>query len=313
MISFIARRIASTVPVVLVVGFCIFALLNWAGGDPAVLLAGDTATPDQIAAVREAYGLQHAFPLRYLLWLWNIAHLDLGASLLTKQPVITLIGQHLEPTISLALCTLAITLAIATPLGIAAAWARGSWIDTLTTIISVVGYSAPIFVVSYFAIFVFSLELHWLPVQGYSSLGEGVGPFLLHMAMPSVALSIGFIGWIAKITRDSMMAVLSQDFIRAAAAKGAGTYRILIGHALKNASGPIVTVIGMSFALLMGGVVVTETVFAIPGLGRLTVDAITHRDYPVIQGVVLFSSATYIFVNLLVDVSYVVLDPRIRY
>lgn len=313
MLTYVLRRFASIVPVVLIVAFAIFALLNWAGGDPALLMAGESATAEQIDAVRQAYGLDHSFPVRYVLWLWNVVHGDLGTSLATKQPVTALIIQRLEPTIALALTTLAITVLVAVPLGIAAAWRRGSWIDALVGVAAVAGYSVPIFVLAYFAIYLFAIELRWLPVQGYASPSQGLVPFLRHMAIPATALSFGFIGWIAKVTRDSMLEVLSQDFVRTAVAKGAGVRRILLRHALRNAAAPVVTVIGLSLALLMGGVVVTETVFAIPGLGRLTVDAIGQRDYPVIQGVVLFSSATYILVNLLVDVSYVLIDPRVRY
>jgi peptide/nickel transport system permease protein len=313
MLIYLAKRVIATIPVILIVALCIFALLNWAGGDPALLLAGDNASPEQIAAIRTAMGLDHSFFVRFGLWLGHVLRGDLGVSLLSRQPVVTLMAERVEPSLSLALCTLIFSVAVAIPLGIAAAARPGRWVDGIVTGISVIGFSIPVFVLSYVAIFVFALNLHWLPVQGYVSIREGIAPFLAHIALPSLSLSIAYIGWIAKVTRDSMVEVLQQDYIRTAAAKGAGTFRILFGHALKNAGAPIVTIVGIAFALLVGGVVVTETVFAIPGLGRLVVEAITQRDYPVIQGVVLFSSAAYIFVNLLVDLSYGFFDPRVRY
>jgi peptide/nickel transport system permease protein len=311
--NFILRRIIATIPVILIVAFCVFALLNWAGGDPALLLAGDNATPEQISAIRSSLGLDHSFIVRFVLWLGHVLRGDLGTSLLSKQPVLTLMGQRIEPTLSLALCTICLSLAIALPVGIAAAWQPGGWLDGFVTAIAVIGFSVPVFVLAYVAIFILALNLHWLPVQGFTSIKAGVIPFLRQIAMPSLVLSVAYIGWIAKVTRDSLIQVLRQDYIRTAAAKGAGPLRLLLRHALKNAGAPIATIVGIAFALMIGGVVVTETVFAIPGLGRLVVDAITERDYPVIQGVVLFSSAAYILMNLLIDLSYVCFDPRIRY
>jgi peptide/nickel transport system permease protein len=313
MLLYVAKRVMATVPVVLIVALSIFALLNWAGGDPALVLAGDNASPEQIAAIRAAMGLDHAFFIRFALWLSHVLRGDLGVSLLSRQPVVTLMAERAEPSFSLALCTLIFSIAVAIPLGVAAAARPGRWIDGVVTGISVIGFSIPVFVLSYVAIFVFALTLHWLPVQGYVSINEGLAPFLAHIALPSLSLSVAYIGWIAKVSRDSMIEVLQPDYIRTAAAKGAGPLRILFGHALKNAGAPIVTIVGIAFASLVGGVVVTETVFAIPGLGRLVVEAITQRDYPVIQGVVLFSSAAYIVINLLVDLSYGLFDPRVRY
>jgi peptide/nickel transport system permease protein len=312
MLGFVVRRLVATIPVLLVVTFVIFALLNLAG-DPTHLLAGDTASADQIAEIRHAYGLDRALPVRYAMWLSSVLHGDLGRSLLSRQPVDHLIAQRLEPTLSLAACTMLVTVAAALPLGIAAAWRRDGWVDRIVTVGAVASFAIPIFVLAYVGIYVFALTLRWLPVQGFVDVRSGLGPFLAHMILPCLALSFGFIGWIAKVTRDSVLDVLAQDFIRTAAAKGADAYRILIVHALKNAAAPIVTILGVAMALLIGGVVVTETVFAIPGLGRLTVDAIAARDYPVIQGVVLVSALVYILVNLLVDVSYGLFDPRVRY
>ena len=312
MLIYLVKRVAATIPVIVIVALCVFALLNWAGGDPALRLAGDNASPQQIAAIRGAMGLDHSFFVRFGFWIAHVSRGDLGVSLLSREPVATLIAQRIGPTFWLALCALIVSVSVAIPLGIAASARPGRGIDGVVTGISVVGFSIPVFVLSYVGIYVFSLTLHWLPVQGYVAPGDGLASFFAHIALPSLSLSLAYVGWIAKVTRDSMVEVLQQDYIRTAAAKGAGTFRILFGHALKNAGAPIVTIVGIAFALLVGGVVVTETVFAIPGLGRLVVEAITERDYPVIQGVVLFSSATYILINLMVDLSYGIFDPRVR-
>jgi peptide/nickel transport system permease protein len=202
---------------------------------------------------------------------------------------------------------------VAIPLGILAAWQAGSWVDRLVMVFAVFGFSVPVFVLAYVLIYLFSIEANLLPVQGYISLREGLRPFLSHLVMPSIALGMVYTALIARITRASMLDVLAQDYIRTAQAKGLSNDRVLIGHALKNAAVPIATIVGIGVAALISGVVVTETVFAIPGLGRLTVDAILRRDYPIIQGIILVFSAAYVLVNLLVDLSYTFLDPRIRY
>src|SRR5690606_34089494 len=199
------------------------------------------------------------------------------------------------------------------PLGIVAAAKAGGWIDRMVMAVSVMGFSVPVFVLAYVLIGLFAIQLEWLPVQGYRSISEGFVPFIRHLILPSVALGIVYMALIARITRASMLDVLSQDYVRTAQAKGLAPHTVLVGHALKNAAVPVVTIIGIGIALLIGGVVVTETVFAIPGIGRLTVDAILRRDYPIIQGVTLLFSAVYVIVNLLVDLSYTLCDPRIRY
>ncbi|NLD67408.1 MAG: ABC transporter permease, partial [Limnobacter sp.] len=210
-------------------------------------------------------------------------------------------------------CTMLVSVAIAVPLGIVAAAKAGGWIDRMVMAVSVMGFSVPVFVLAYVLIGLFAIQLEWLPVQGYRSISEGFVPFIRHMIMPSVALGVVYMALIARITRASMLDVLAQDYVRTANAKGLAPSTVLIGHALKNAAVPVVTIIGIGVALLIGGVVVTETVFAIPGLGRLTVDAILRRDYPIIQGLTLLFSAVYVIVNLLVDLSYTLFDPRIRY
>ena len=313
MIAYIIRRLIATVPVMGVVAIFVFSLLYIAPGDPAAVIAGDLATPQDIARIRAQLGLDEPFLARFGHWLWGVLHGDLGISIFTNLPVLKLIGQRVEPTLALTVSTLIVSVLVAIPLGMLAAWRAGTWIDRVVMVFAVIGFSVPVFVLAYMLIYVFSIEADWLPVQGYVSLSEGLRPFLSHLVMPSIALGMVYAALIARITRASMLDVLAQDYIRTAQAKGLSNQNVLIGHALRNAAVPIATIIGIGIAVLIGGVVVTETVFAIPGLGRLTVDAILRRDYPIIQGVILIFSAIYVVINLLVDLSYAVLDPRIRY
>jgi peptide/nickel transport system permease protein len=277
------------------------------------VIAGDIATEEDIIKIRAQLGLDQPYLERFGGWLADLARGDLGTSIFTQLPVSTLIGQRIEPTLMLALTTMALSIAIAVPLGVVAAYRQGTWVDRVVMGFSVLGFSVPVFVIAYGLIFTFSVWLEWLPVQGYRSLSEGFVPFIRHMILPSVALGLVYMALIARITRATMLDVLAQDYVRTATAKGLAPGTVLIRHALKNAAVPIVTIIGIGVALLIGGVVVTETVFAIPGLGRLTVDAILRRDYPIIQGVTLLFSAVYVIVNLVVDLSYSLFDPRIRY
>ena len=244
---------------------------------------------------------------------WQILHGDLGTSIFTALPVRQMIAQRIEPTLSLMIVTLIFSVCVAVPLGVVAAWKAGSLIDRLVMALAVVGFSVPVFVVGYVLAYVFALEFDWLPVQGYSPIANGFWPWLQNLILPAISLGLIYIALIARITRATMLEVLSQDYIKTARAKGLGQRAILFVHALKNAAVPIVTVIGLGIALLIGGAVVTESVFVIPGLGRLTVDAILRRDYPVIQGIVLLFSFTYVLVNLGVDLIYTLVDPRIRY
>jgi len=296
-----------------VVALFVFSLLYISPGDPAAVIAGDIATAEDIARIRAKLGLDEPYMVRFGNWLWALAHGDLGVSIFTGLPVARLIGQRIEPTVALTLCTLIVTIALAVPVGVVAAWKVGTWIDRSVMGFSVLGFSIPVFVIAYLLIMLFSVQLGWLPVQGYRSINEGWWPFLSHMILPSAALGTVYMALIARITRATMLDVLSQDYIRTAQAKGLSSNQVLLGHALKNASVPIVTVIGIGIALLISGVVVTETVFAIPGIGRLTVDAILRRDYPIIQAVTLLFSGVYVLINLAVDMSYTFLDPRIRY
>ena len=313
MFAYIIRRVAATIPVMFVVALFVFSLLYLSPGDPALIIAGDTATAEDIARIRAALGLDQPFYVQFGTWLWHVVRGDLGISIFTNLPVTTLIAQRLEPTLALTLTTLVVAVSVAIPMGVVAAWKAGTWIDRLVMLFAVLGFSVPIFVVAYLLIFGFSIGLNWFPVQGYTSIRQGFLPFLRHITLPSIALGLTYAALIARITRASMLEVLSQDYIRTAQAKGLSNRQVLIGHALKNAAVPIATIIGIGVALLISGVVVTETVFAIPGLGRLTVDAILRRDYPIIQGVILLFSAAYVLVNLAVDVSYMLLDPRVRY
>ena len=312
MLSYLIRRVLSTIPVMAIVALFVFSLLYIAPGDPAAIIAGDQATPADVERIRAGLGLDRPFLIRFGEWVWNVLNGDLGVSIFTNLPVTRMIGQRLEPTISLMLLTLVLSVSVAVPMGVLAAWNHGTWIDRAIMVFAVLGFSVPVFVVGYVLAYVFALQLDWFPVQGYTPISKGFGPWLNNLVLPSVALGGVYIALIARITRATMLEVLGQDYVRTAKAKGVGSSTILFLHALKNAAVPIVTVIGIGVALLIGGAVVTESVFAIPGLGRLVVDAILRRDYPVIQGVVLLFSFTYVLVNLGVDLLYTVFDPRIR-
>ncbi len=313
MTAYIARRLLATIPVMAVVTIFVFLLLRLAPGDPAALIAGDDATSAQIANIRQQLGLDLPIWEQFLIWLGEILRGDLGTSIFSNLPVTTLIAQRLEPTLMLMVVTLGLAVVCAIPLGVIAAWQARTAVDRLVMLFSVFGFAVPVFVAGYILIWIFSIELRWLPVQGYTPLSQGLWPCLRSLILPAVALSATYIALIARITRASMLEVLSQDYIRTANAKGLATTRVLLLHALKNASVPIVTVIGIGIALLISGVVITETVFNIPGLGRLTVDAVLKRDYPIIQGLILVFAGTKVIINLLIDLSYAFLDPRIRH
>jgi peptide/nickel transport system permease protein len=313
MASYILRRVLLTIPLMAIVALFVFSLLYIAPGDPAAVIAGDQASPADVERIRESLGLDRPFLVQFGTWSWRILHFDLGTSIFTNLPVTSLIAQRIEPTLSLMALSLVLAIFVAVPLGVLAAWKAGSFADRAIMGFAVLAFSLPVFVVGYLLAYVFALELEWLPVQGYSPLVNGFWPWLQNLILPAVALGDVYIALIARITRASMLEVLQQDYVRTARAKGLGQRDILFVHALKNAAVPIVTVIGIGVALLIGGAVVTESVFAIPGLGRLTVDAILRRDYPVIQGIVLMFSFLYALVNLVVDVTYTLIDPRIRY
>jgi peptide/nickel transport system permease protein len=305
--------VAATLPAVAVVAVLVFLLLRITPGDPAAILAGDAASPEQIVRIRENLGLNQPILVQFFIWLKQIASGDLGESFYFKIRVVDLITQRLEPTLSLALLTIVVAVLVSVPLGTLAAWRFGGWLDRSLMGFSVMGFSVPVFVLAYILIWLLSVKLGWFPVQGFKRLSDGFGPFLYHLILPAITLSVIYIALIARVTRATVLEALGEDYIRTARAKGLRESQVLIRHALANAAIPIVTVIGIGVALLIGGVVVTESVYAIPGLGRLTVDAVLARDFPTIQGLILFFSLLYVLVNLLVDLSYVVFDPRIRY
>lgn len=314
MLAYVLKRVLMTVPVMIVVALFVFLLLRLAPGDPAAVIAGDYATAEDVARIREQLGLSDPIIVQFFNWTWSLMQGDLGTSIFSNKPVTELILQRIEPTMLLALTTILFSIAIAVPLGTIAAFRSGSWIDRVVMLFSVGGFSVPVFVLGYILIYLFSLTLKVLPVQGYRSPFEhGLGPFLSHITLPSVTLSVIFIALIARMTRASVIEVLEEDYIRTARAKGQSEFKVLMRHALRNAAVPIVTVVGIGIALLIGGVVVTESVYNIPGLGRLVLDAVLARDYPIIQGLILFFSFIYILLNLLIDLTYTFLDPRIRY
>ncbi len=315
MLRFVLTRLLAVVPVLFVVSCVVFLILRLAPGDPAAVIAGNSATPADIEQIRTHLGLNEPLPVQYGIWMGKVLQGDLGHSYFLNKPVTQLIVQRLEPTASLALGTMLLAVLMAVPLGTVAAARMGGWLDRLLSVVSVAGFSVPVFVTGYVLIYVFAIQLQWLPVQGYEPLGGkgGVLAWARQLILPWMALSIIYVALIARITRASVSEALTEDYIRTARAKGLREQVVLLRHALRNAAVPIVTVIGIGVALLIGGVVVTETVFAIPGLGSLTVDVVLNRDFPVIQGLVLFFAVSYVIINLLVDLSYLVLDPRIRY
>jgi peptide/nickel transport system permease protein len=296
-----------------VVAVTVFLLMHAGTSDPAAVIAGESASPEEIERIRVQLGLHLPVHRQFLVWLSHLLTGDLGVSIYSKLPVTRLIAQRLEPTLMLAITTMTLAVFLAVPLGVVAGWKARTWIDRAVMVFAVLAFSFPVFLIGYLMIFGLSLKLSLFPVQGYVSISKGVLPFLRHITLPAVALGSIYAALIARITRASMIEVLREDYVRTAFAKGVPRMRVLLRHALRNASVPIVTIIGVGAALLISGVVVTESVFSIPGLGRLTADAILHRDYPVIQGIVLFFSFNYVILNLIVDILYTVLDPRIRY
>ena len=313
MLGYIVRRILATIPVVTVVAVFVFLLLRLTGGDPAAIIAGDSATTQQVAEIRVKLGLERPIVQQFAIWVGRVVQGDFGESFFFKKQVAELILDRLEPTAALAVCTLLLSVAVAVPLGVVAAAMRGTWIDRAVMGFAVLGFSVPVFVIGYLLIYLFAIQLAWLPVQGYQRLAEGFWGFLERLILPSVTLAVIYVALIARITRTSVLEVLGTDHVRTARAKGLGEGAVLLRHVLRNAAVPIVTVIGLGVALLIGGVVVTESVYGIPGLGRLTVDAVLARDYPTVQAVILLFSVAYVLINLLVDLTYTFLDPRIRY
>ncbi len=313
MAVYLLKRILALIPVLLLVSIFVFLLLRLTPGDPAAILAGDAATTEQLDRIREAMGLNEPILTQYFTWMGKIFQGDLGTSLISGVPVLDMVSQRIGPTISIAVLTIIIAIFVAIPMGVIAAWRHRTWVDYLVMSFSVLGFSVPVFLVGYVLLLVFSVNLGWLPVQGFKPISAGLGGFLERAILPALTLASIYIALIARMTRAAMLDVLGEDYIRTARAKGVSDRRLLFVHALKNAAVPVVTIVGTGFALLISGVVVTESIFNIPGIGRLTVDAVLARDYPVIQAMILLTSALYVFVNLLIDLSYTLFDPRIRY
>jgi peptide/nickel transport system permease protein len=313
MLSFILRRAAAAIPVMAMVAVIVFAILRLTPGDPAAIIAGDAATPEQLAQIRQAMGLDQPVYKQFFIWIGQLLQGNLGVSLLSNTTVSGMIADRVGPSLALALATITLSVLLALPLGIVAAWRQGKLLDRLVMALSVTGFSFPVFVTGYLLILIFSIKLGWFPVQGYKPLAEGIAPFARSLTLPTIALSSIYIALIARITRTSIIEVMGEDYIRTARAKGRREIGVLLGHALRNAAVPIVTIIGIGVALLIGGVVVTESVFNLPGLGRLVVEAVLSRDYPVIQALILLFAFVYVIINLIVDVLYTVFDPRIRY
>ncbi|MCP9627391.1 ABC transporter permease [Rhodopseudomonas palustris] len=313
MLGYLIRRILAAIPVMGVVALVVFLLLRLTPGDPAAILAGDNASPEQLARIRASLGLNEPLYTQFFTWIGKLLHGDLGVSLISQVPVLQMISQRIEPTLSVAISTLLLSIIIAVPLGVIAAWKHGTWVDRFVMALSVIGFSVPVFVIGYVLIQIFAIDLRWFPVQGFRTMSRGFGPFFERLVLPTLTLSFIYVALIARMTRAAMLDVLGEDYVRTARAKGITESRVLLRHALRNAAVPVITVIGTGFALLISGVVVTESVFNLPGIGRLTVDAVLARDYPVIQGMILLTSGIYVAVNLLIDVAYTLLDPRIRY
>jgi peptide/nickel transport system permease protein len=311
--GYLVRRILATLPVMGIVAVIVFALLRLTPGDPAVVIAGDLASPEQLETIRQRLGLNEPIPLQLLLWIGQLLRGDLGESIISGVPVASMIGDRLGPSVALGTGTILFSVLVAVPLGVIAAWRRGTGLDRAVMAFSVLGFSVPVFVKGYVFILLFAIILTWLPVQGYAPLGSGLWLFVERLILPTVVLSMGYIALIARITRTSVLEVMNEDYIRTARAKGIKERAVLTRHALRNAAVPIVTIIGVGVGMLLSGVVVIESVFNLPGLGRLVVESVLARDYPVVQGLILFFALVYILINLLVDVIYTVVDPRIRY
>ncbi len=313
MTGYIIRRLLAMIPVLLVVALVVFAMIHIAPGDPAALIVGTHATAEKYEMIRESMGLNEPMYVQLGIWLGNLVQGDLGESLFGKTSVTKMISQRIVPTFSVAAFTLLFAMSVAIPMGILAAWKSNTWIDRSVMIFTTLGYSIPLFWLGFILMWGFAVKLNWFPAIGYVAPTENLAKYFYHMILPVFATGLVVMALIGRMTRATMIETLSEDYIRTARSKGLTETRVLLAHALRNAILPIITVCGVSLALLLGGVVVTENVFAIPGMGRLLVNALSHRDYPVIQGTVLVFAAIIAVVNLLIDLSYGLFDPRIRY
>lgn len=311
--GYVLGRLLAIIPVLGVVAILVFLLLRLSPGDPAVTMAGDSASAAQLDAMRTRMGLDRPIIVQFLLWAGDILAGNLGVSLHSNVPVSTMIANRVGPTLSLAVVTIIFSILVAVPAGVFAAWARGRVADRLVMTLSVMGFSMPVFVTGYALVYLLSMRTGWFPVQGFARLSDDPVAFARTVFLPMLTLSTVYIALIARIARSSVLEVLGEDFVRTARAKGVRERSVFLRHALRNAAVPIVTVIGSGAAFLISGVVVTESVFNIPGLGRLVVESVLARDYPLIQALILLFALVYVLINLAVDLLYTVFDPRIRY
>jgi len=310
---YILRRLLASIPVVILVGVMTFSILHIAPGDPAVLMAGEEATPADVEAMRVALGFDKPFIVQFGKWSGRLLRGDLGTSIFSQHTIVSLMKPRIEPTLSLAIIAISLSIIIGVPMGVLAAWNQGSFVDRGVMVFAVLGFSIPVFWLGFLFIWAFAVKIHLFPAVGFVSITDGVFPFLRSITLPALANAIPYSALVARMTRSTMVEVMQEDYIRTARAKGLTEAVINVRHGLRNAAIPIVTVVGLVFAGLVGGAVVTETVFAIPGLGRLLVDGVVRRDYPIVQAMLMVVAVSYVFVNLAVDITYAFLDPRIRY
>jgi len=313
LLQYLARRLALMVPVAFLVSVAVFALIHLTPGDPARLILGEEASPQAIAALRHELSLDRPLPEQYAIWISHVLRGDLGRSARTHQPVLQAIGERLPATFQLGLTALAWSLLVAVPLGTIAALRRGSAIDVAATGFTVAGVSVPNFFIGLLLILVLSVTLRVFPPGGYAPLTESIPENLRRLVLPAITLGTAGAAINMRFTRSSMIEVLRQDYIRTARAKGASWLRVVTRHALKNALIPVVTIVGLQVGQIIEGAVVTESVFSWPGVGKLAIDSIFGRDYPIIQGIVLLAAFSFMLANLVVDLAYAWLDPRITY
>jgi peptide/nickel transport system permease protein len=312
MTAYILRRLVMLVPVLIVVGVVVFGLVHLTPGDPAAVILGDRATPEDIARLRDQLGLNDPLPVQFVRWFSNVLRLDFGESIFLGEPVTQALLDRVQPTVLLTLYALSIQVLIGIPAGVLAAVRYNSPLDRALTVMAISGSAIPTFFLGILLILIFSVRLRWLPSGGYVPFGEDPAAHFRGMLLPAFALGFSAAGLLARLVRSSMLDVLREDYVRTAFAKGLPEQLVIVRHALRNALIPALTVIGISIGALLGGAVVTETVFTIPGMGRLVVQSIARRDYPVIQGAIIAIAMTYVLVNLVVDVLYVYIDPRVR-
>jgi peptide/nickel transport system permease protein len=310
--AYILRRLVMLVPVLIVVGVVVFGLVHLTPGDPAAVILGDRATPEDIARLRDQLGLNDPLPVQFVRWFSNVLRLDFGESIFLGEPVTQALLDRMQPTVLLTVYALSIEVLIGIPAGVIAAVRYNSPLDRSLTVVAISGSAIPTFFLGILLILIFSVRLRWLPSGGYVPFGEDPAAHLKAMLLPAFALGFSAAGLLARLVRSSMLDVLREDYVRTAFAKGLPEQFVIVRHALRNALIPALTVIGISIGALLGGAVVTETVFTIPGMGRLVVQSIARRDYPVIQGAIIAIAMTYVLVNLVVDVLYVYIDPRVR-